>query len=266
MFHLHLQLVAFLSLYTMRWILPCLIALLFGGQSFGQRSVRDSTLSFASLGAHVGMQYPFANLSERFGYGGIAGAELMIKKKKNFTIELEYGYIFGSRVKEDTILQPLLTSQNFIVNREGEPADVFLAQRGFITYLKVGKIFPVFKANPNSGIHATVGFGYMQHKINITEASQKVPQLIGDYLKGYDRFTNGFLASQSFGYSHFSDYKLVNYYIGVEFVEGFTQNRRAINFDTGVNDPTKRMDVMGSMVFRWYFPIYKRQPQEFYFY
>ncbi|HAW19886.1 MAG TPA: hypothetical protein DCX14_06865 [Flavobacteriales bacterium] len=250
----------------MRWILPCLIALLFGGQSFGQRSVRDSTLSFASLGAHVGMQYPFANLSERFGYGGIAGAELMIKKKKNFTIELEYGYIFGSRVKEDTILQPLLTSQNFIVNREGEPADVFLAQRGFITYLKVGKIFPVFKANPNSGIHATVGFGYMQHKINITEASQKVPQLIGDYLKGYDRFTNGFLASQSFGYSHFSDYKLVNYYIGVEFVEGFTQNRRAINFDTGVNDPTKRMDVMGSMVFRWYFPIYKRQPQEFYFY
>ena len=106
----------------------------------------------------------------------------------------------------------------------------------------------------------------IQHKIKITEATQKAPQLLGDYSKGYDRLSNGLLLSQAIGYSHFSNFKLINYYLGIEFSQGFTQNRRTINFDTGISDPRQRVDVFASVVFRWYFPIYKRQPQHFYFF
>ena len=231
-----------------------------------QRSVKDSTLAFVSLGANLGLQTPFADLSDRFGYGGLVGGELMLKTKSNLTFEGQYGFFFGNKVKEDTILKPLLTSQNFLINREGEPADVFLNERGFLINGKVGKIFPVIGPNPNSGLHLAVGAGFMQHKIRILEQSQKVPQLLGEYIKGYDRLTNGFMLSQSVGYSHFSNYKLVNYYIGFEIHEAFTQNRRSLNYDTGIKDDHNRLDIMGSILLRWYFPMYKRQPQEFYFY
>lgn len=233
---------------------------------FAQRNVRDSTLSFVSLGASVGFQYPFLDMAERFGYGGIVGPQIMWKLKSNWTIDLNFGFLFGNQVKEDTILRPILTSQNYLISREGEPVDVFLGERGFLVFGRVGKIFSLGNANVNSGIHINLGAGFLQHKIKITEASQKAPQLLGDYIQGYDRLSNGLLLSQSIGYSHFSNYKLINYYAGIEFFQGLTQNRRSINFDTGKNDPSKRLDVMGSVIFRWYFPIYRRQAQDFYFY
>lgn len=223
-------------------------------------------MSFVSLGANIGFQYPFSDLTDRFGYGGVTGGQLIWKTKSNFTFDVNYGFIFGNRVKEDTILKPLLTSQNYLIDREGNPVDVFLSQRGHLIYGRLGKIVSIGKANVNSGIHFNLGCGYMQHKIKITEASQKAPQVLGDYAKGYDRLTSGVLMSQGIGYSHFSSYKLINYYVGIEFIEGFTKSRRSINFDKGKYDGTNRLDIIGSVVLRWYFPIYKRQPQEFYFY
>lgn len=231
-----------------------------------QRNVRDSTLSFVSLGANIGMQHPFADMAERFGYGGLVGAQLMYKTRSNWTFDVNYGFLFGNQVKEDTILKPILTSQNYLISREGEPVDVFLSERGFLIYGRVGKIFSIGKANVNSGVHINLGAGFIQHKIKITEATQKAPQLLGDYSKGYDRLSNGLMLSQAIGYSHFSNFKLINYYLGIEFSQGFTQNRRTINFDTGISDPRQRVDVFASVVFRWYFPIYKRQPQDFYFF
>lgn len=249
-----------------KWFFLVLVLVALYGQSMAQRNVRDSTLSFVSLGANIGFQYPFADLAKRFGYGGLVGGQLMWKTKSNFTFDVNYGFLFGNRVKEDTILKPIMTSQNYVISREGEPVDVFLSERGFLIYGRVGRIFRIGNANINSGLHVNIGAGFLQHKIKITEASQKAPQLLGDYLKGYDRLSNGIMVTQAIGYSHFSDYKLINYYIGVEFYEGITQNRRTVNFDTGKPENNQRLDLFGNVVFRWYFPVYKRQPQDFYFY
>jgi len=106
----------------------------------------------------------------------------------------------------------------------------------------------------------------MQHKIKIIEVAEQVPQLLGEYKKGYDHLTYGFTLSQSIGYQHFSNYRLLNFYVGAEFYEGFTQNRRSINFNTKSADPTQRLDVLATLVLRWYFPLYKRQASDFYFY
>src|SRR5690606_25361379 len=129
-----------------------------------------------------------------------------------------------------------------------------------------GRVFPVVGPNPNSGLHLKLGAGLMQHKIKIQESTRTAHHVIGDYAKGYDRLSNGLSLSQSIGYTHFSNYKLINYYVGVEFFEGFTKNRRTVNFDTGLHDGRQRIDIIGSVVVRWYFSIYKRQPQDFYFY
>ncbi|MEZ4720641.1 MAG: hypothetical protein R2813_02060 [Flavobacteriales bacterium] len=234
--------------------------------AFGQRNVRDSTIRIFSLSPHIGLQYPFEDLAERFGHGGIVGGSLMYKTKSNWTFDAFYGFIFGNNVKEDSILKPALVTGGLVLNNNGDLLDVFLFERGFLAGGNIGKVFSVLGPNPNSGLHLKVGAGLMQHKIKIQEASQSAYHVIGDYAKGYDRLSNGFMLSQSLGYSHFSNYKLVNYYIGVELFEGFTENRRTVNYDTGMHDGRQRFDIVGSFVFRWYIPIYKRQPQDFYFY
>lgn len=249
-----------------KWGVIVAVFFFMGFNVHAQRNVRDSTLSFVSLAANIGFQYPFGDMAQRFGYGGMVGGQLVWKTKTNFTFDVNYGFLFGNQVKEDTVLKPILTSQNYLISREGEPVDVFLSERGFLIYGRVGRIFKVGSANVNSGIHANAGAGFLQHKIKVTEASQKAPQLLGDYIKGYDRLSNGLVLTQALGYSHFSDYKLINYYMGIEFYEGFTQNRRTVNFDTGKPDNRPRLDIIGNVVFRWYFPVYKRQPQDFYFY
>lgn len=243
-----------------------LMVVFFTSAASAQRSVRDSTIRFFNISPYVGIQNAFGDLQKRYGYGGIVGASFCFKNKKNWMLEAQYGYIFGKDVKEDTILKNVLTSQGFVLNRNASPAEVILAERGFLINAKIGKIFPVFGANPNSGIHVAAGAGFLQHHIKIQEVSKSSPQIMGDYAKGYDRLSNGFMLSQSIGYSHFSNYKFINYYIGIEFYEGFTKNRRTVNYDTGLHDGSKRNDICGSIIIRWYFPVYKRKPQDFYFY
>lgn len=231
-----------------------------------QKSISDTTIQFFSFSAQLGLQQSFADLGERFGYGGLTGGGVMYKTRSNWTLEGNVGFFFGQEVKEDTILKPLLTEQGILIGRDGNPADVFIGARGFLISGKVGKIIPVIGPNPNSGLHLSLGMGLMQHKIRIDDRTSAVPQLAGDYKKGYDRLTNGLMLSQSIGYNHFSNNKFFNFYIGTEWYQGFTQSRRSLNFDTGMRDDRQRFDVMGSIVVRWYIPVYKRQPKEFYFY
>jgi len=258
-----------LSLYFRDVIKRFLLSILLisGLTAFGQKqSIQDTTIRFFAIGGELGLQMPMGDLEPRFGFGGLTGGSFMFKSGKNWTLEANVGFIFGNQVKEDTILQNLMTETGIIIGRDGNPVDVFLFERGFVSTVRVGKVFPVIGPNPNCGIHLALGGGVMQHKIRIQPEFETLPQLEGDYKKGYDRLTNGFCLSQSLGYQHFGNTRFVNYYVGVEFYEGFTQNRRTINFDTQQPDTRQRLDVIGSLVVRWYFPIYKRQARDYYFY
>ena len=50
----------------------------------------------------------------------------------------------------------------------------------------------------------------------------------------------------------------VNFYGGFEFTQGFTKNRREMNFDTGQKDDLARLDMLFGFRLGWVFPIYKR--------
>jgi len=231
-----------------------------------QRNIRDSNIVITAIGAQAGLNVPAGDLADRFGNAAQVGGQFMLKLKNNWMFQVDGTYFFGRTVKEDSVFKNFTTSTGLIIGRGGNPAELIVMQRGYTFMLSAGKIFPWIGPNPNSGIHLSLGAGFMEHKLFIRDEFGEVPQLEGEYIKGYDRLTNGFALRQTIGYQHFSNYRYFNYFIGLEFTEGFTRNRRDLNFDTMQRDNSQRIDIFCSLVARWYFPFYKRQPKEFYFY
>lgn len=157
------------------------------------------------------------------------------------------------------------TSESFVIDNEGFPADLRVTERGFNAYIIVGKVFPKLGTNPNSGLITNFGFGYLQHKIKLYDAAQKVASVNGDLAKGYDRLSGGFAMQQFIGYMYLSNNRLVNVIAGFEFHEAFTQSYRGFNYDTGLTDTKKRTDILIGFRLSWILPLYRRV-QDFYYY
>jgi hypothetical protein len=211
-------------------------------------------------------QWPAGDLADRFGVNSTIGPGFLIKTEKNWLFGVDVNFIFGNRMKEDSLLQNLLTSDGYVIDQQGQYADLNLFERGFYTSFKFGKIIPIFGSNINSGLMLLAGGGYLQHKIRIEVANNSAPQLNGDYKKGYDRLTDGFQLNQFLGYMHIGDSKLANFFVGLEFVESWTMNRRSMNFDEGRRDDKKRLDLLYGIKVGWIIPFRRRMPKDFYYY
>jgi hypothetical protein len=105
----------------------------------------------------------------------------------------------------------------------------------------------------------------MQHKINIFHKDNNIPQLRGDYLKGYDRLTNGLVVGQYIGYNYFANNGLLNFHVGLDISAGFTKGRRDYLYDVMRSDNASRMDILFGVRGGWYIPIFKRKSEEFFF-
>ena len=163
------------------------------------------------------------------------------------------------------LMQNLITDEGFIVDNEGGLARILIQERGSLTTLNVGKVIPLRFSNVNSGLLFKAGVGLMQHRIRIESQENVITQLEDEYLKGYDRLTNGLVLSQFLGYFHMSDNWLTNLYGGIEFYEGFTQGRRDYNFDTRDVDNEPRMDILCGIRVGWVIHLYKRTGREVYY-
>jgi hypothetical protein len=129
--------------------------------------------------------------------------------------------------------------------------------RGFYAGLHIGKLFSIGLSNPRSGIRLGLGAGLLQHKIRIQDDPFKsVPQLSGEYKKGYDRLTNGFTITETVGYQVLSKNRRINLFAGFEFTQAFTQNRRDYNFDTMEKDENPRLDLLSGFRVSWILPFY----------
>ena len=83
-----------------------------------------------------------------------------------------------------------------------------------------------------------------------------------EYKKGYDRLTAGPAATQYIGYRFLDPKKRLNFSLGFEFTEGFTQNQRSYNFDTRMQDTEKRLDLLYSLKLALTVPIYLKKANE----
>ncbi|MDL2262534.1 hypothetical protein LJC11_03410 [Bacteroidales bacterium OttesenSCG-928-I21] len=241
-----------------------ILLLLCSLSSFGQ--INDSSINVWQFEINYSFQVPGGDIADRFGVNSTIGVGLTYKLKSNWTIGVEANYLFGGNVKQDTILDNLRVNVGEIINKYGEYGTIIMSERGFYGGVKIGKLFPVGKPNKNSGIVVNVGAGLLQHKIHIENKDNNTPPVLNDYKKGYDRLTNGLALREFVGYQYLSSNKLVNFYVGFEFHQAWTQCRRDFNFDTKQKDNTKRNDFLYGIRVGWILPLYKRTPETYYYY
>ncbi len=215
------------------------------------------------IGISYGYQFPAGDMAKRFGKSSSLQLNVDFKTRSNWMLGINGSYFFGKTVK-DNLFDSIASPDGYIINRNGEFADIRLYERGFTVSATLGRLIHFKKPNPNSGIVFTVGAGFMQHKIRIETIGNNVPQLDKQYKKGYDRLSNGFLLSENLGYLYLSNNRLVNFYIGFEFMQGFTQSRRSYDYATMKQDTDKRLDMIYGGRIAWILPLYKKPPQEFY--
>lgn len=206
---------------------------------------------------NYGVNWTGGDLADRFGQHFNFGAGIdLITPKSNLLFGLHAQFIFGQKVRQD-VLAPIRTSDGLIFGNDKSIADIQLRQRGFYVGGSIGKIFSLSETNDRSGIKVQFGLGLWQHKIRIQEdPSRSVPQVEGDFKKGYDRLTNGLALTNFIGYQLLSSDRSINFYVGLENMLGFTQNRRDINFDTQMADTENRIDYTFGVKVGWIVPIY----------
>ena len=227
--------------------------------------MRDSSIGFSMFCVSGAYQVAAGDLGDRFGNNFAVGAAFLRKTRTNWIWGAEGQFLFGGQVREDSILRNISTSQGYILTDNGTYADIILHERGYSVMAQVGRLFPVFGPNPNSGLTLLLGAGFLQHKIRIEDRGNEVSALAGDYKKGYDRLTNGFCLSQFAGYRNFSNNRRINFYIGLEAVQGFTRSRRSVNFDTMEQDTSSRLDLFFGIRAGWIIPLYKKLPRTYYY-
>lgn len=208
------------------------------------------------LNFNYGNHFPQGDLQSRFGSNlAVALSMEFMLEKSNLFIGANHSFLFGNTVKEDPIAN-LRDSNGLIFNNNFTTSNIDLRQRGFASIAYVGKLFGLAERNRRSGIRVQVGAGLLQHKIRIQDDPNAfVTQLSGDTKKAYDRLTNGFALQQFIGYQHLAKNRLANFYIGAEFIQGFTQNRRDVNIGA-VNEKENRTDILVGFKLGWTLPFY----------
>lgn len=229
-----------------------------------QVNLKDSCVSAHLIQVDIGTGMPAFDMAERFGPHALAGGGYQYKSDENWLVGFNAAFIFGSRVREDSLFNNIRTASGYVIGSDGLLYDPILWESGFNGKVEFGKITNIWGVNPNSGLAFTGGIGFLQHKIWIYIDEAIVPQLSPSYRVGYDRLSNGLMLSQYIGYYFFSTKYFVNFRGGIEIMEAFTKNRRSINYDTRLADTDMRFDMLINLKVSWNLPVYKQPRTKFY--
>lgn len=228
-------------------------ALVVSGQ---EKKIRDKGDKIVNFQFHYTYMRPDGDLGKRFGDFHNIGFGGLFKTSNQWLFSLDASYQYGLEVRENEILVNLVNNSGVVMNNGGIPADYTVGQRGFNAYGKVGRLFPLSKVNLNSGIMVLMGGGIYYHKINFSASRNDIPMLSQNYQKGYDRLSMGPALTQFVGYSYQSNNRYYNFYIGVDFMQAFTQSVRKYNYDTRMPDTQDRFDMTYGLRLGWMIPIY----------
>jgi hypothetical protein len=229
------------------------------------KNYRDSSEAIPFIRFQYSYLLPSGDFEDTYERANTVGAAIGFKSASNFQFEVEGNFMFGSAIKKIDILQGISNERGDITDSEGELVKLIYDLRGFSIFASVGKLFPLKFANQNSGILTQVGIGYLQHKIFIDYRDGDVFQLNEEMLKGYDRLHSGPALKQFIGYQHFGRKNFYNFYLGLEFQQGFTKNRREYNYDTQSFDLESKFDFLYGFRVGWSIPVRERASEDFYY-
>jgi hypothetical protein len=204
---------------------------------------------------HYSYVLPEGDMISRFGNFHNVGFGGLYKTQHNLVLGFDASYQFGTKIKDYSFLQELTNSSGVILNSSGNPAVYSVGMRGFSFFGKIGYILPIGWRNPNSGIMFLAGAGMYYHKMNISTTGT-IPSLTEDMKKGYDHLQKGPAISQFVGYYYNSPNRYYNFFIGVDFMQAFTQSVRKYNYETRLPDTQKYVDMNVGLRFGWMIPLY----------
>ena len=226
---------------------------------------KDSIIYFPFVRVSLALQSPKGDFAEDYGTNSNIGLSIGWKNKRNQTFELNYNFIHSENVKNSSVLDHLINDQGWIINQYGEENLYLMYHRGGLISFDIGKVLNLIGPNPNSGIFLKGGIGSMYHKIRIENQENLIPQLKKEYLKYYDRLTVGVLLKQYIGYQNMSNNKLVNFTIGIEIIQGFNRGMRDYQIDLMGPYTDNKFDVYLGLRAGWFFPVLRKNPNEFYY-
>ena len=238
--------------------------------SSGKITGKDEVVSTPFFAGAVGWAFPFGEMGNRYSSFFNVDANLGWKTKTNWLYIFDFCFQFGNNnVKNlDNILSGLMTNDAnpFIISNEGTDAGVVAYNRNLSLSFGVGKIFPLWFSNPNSGLVITLNGGFIQHQIIYQSTLGRVPQLEDDYAYGYDRQMRGYMTSVFLGYIHLSKKTYANWYACVQGYMARTKMSRKYQFDLMSGDDKRYTDYMLSAKVGWIFPFFGRKADKIYFY
>lgn len=231
-----------------------------------QEDISDEAIRIPMINLNAAFHIPGGDLDNRFGNSALFGVGFQLKNKNNIYWGFDGAGLTGSTIVEDNIINIISADSIDIIDLNGNTASVRFWERGAHAQFVLGKIFPVLAPNKNSGFFVQAGLGYMYHKIRIEDIGNQSPQLNSDLLKGYDRLSMGISTSEFIGYRYFSNSQKINFFIGIEFIQAFTQDVRQYDYNAQTAYQDKRLDLLSGLKFGWTFPLYKKSDNKYYYY
>ncbi|MGE5356650.1 MAG: hypothetical protein ACM3PT_10485 [Deltaproteobacteria bacterium] len=213
-----------------------------------------------------GIDVPGGDMKQSFGYNfrfGISPSYYF--SNSNISAGISFDYIFGYKVRINPVSN-LLTEDGQLINSNSGSASLNLSERGIVAGLYISKVFQYNREKPRTGIRIDLGPYFLCHWIHYNDESGTIPQLSGDYKKGYDRFTGGFAFKEFIGFQHLSQRSKISFTAGFEFFQGFTKSYRHFNYSDASVDNKKKNDFMSGIKVGWILPLYIiKNPEEIYY-
>lgn len=223
----------------------------------------DTATRMVWVDANFAYQFPFGTLAETFKGNMNIGVGVNYKTSENWTWGIGFNYLFGSKVKDQAAVlgEDMLTVNGDLIDGNGQKATIYFEGRYWNLSAGFGKIIPLDKWK-NSGLWLRADFGFFEHKIRIRDPDLQVPQLSGDYRKGYDQRAAGFCMTQFFGYVFMRKVRVTSFYAGVEVSEIWTKSNRNYQFLLHGKDESKKFSVLLGVKVGWIIPIYEKRKIE----
>ncbi len=241
--------------------------LAFAFVSNAQKNHRDSSIFIPTLGMNYSYHLVGGDMANTFGNNSAVGADFTLKFKSQWIVGTSFEYYFSDKVNnQELYFKDITNEKGYIIDGNGQFAEVFLFERGFNIQIFGGYQFDFWSPNPNSGPFIQVGMGFMQYWVRIENPGFTAPQIKDEYKKLYDRLSNGFSTTQFFGYRLMGSRNLTNFYFGIELTQAWTQNRRSYNADLSAADPGRHFDMLTGFKVGWIIPFYAKAPKQYYYY
>lgn len=268
------------------WIIA-LAATLLPTLSRGQVKLSADTLECHIIGFTAGALMPGTGTASEGALGGsmrdlYKGPYLDFsigcdyKYKSNWMVTLDADLWFGynsDNLRNREQRMPIYSANGLLYCWGGYDGAVTAYNRGLAVRLGGGKIIPVMKKNPNSGIMVKVSGGWFMQKTVFSQDMNEspVPQINGDYAKIYDHLRNGVMLTEGIGFvfmSNLSTY--VNFKVMFEVSECLSWSMRPYQLDNqmGLNgkDNNKYFDLMYGLRLSWMFPLMGKTTYDYYYY